>query len=86
MRVRTTRHRADAELAGARRMHDPTLVCHVYDLHIICEHDDAAEVAVLAREIMLADAEIYGDRLAADRDNPRAETRCETFHWTCRWT
>jgi hypothetical protein len=54
--------RAGAELTGARRTRDPALVRHVYDLHVIREHYDPAEVAALAREIMLADAETYGGR------------------------
>jgi len=66
--------RAGAELAGVRRERDPTLVRHVYNLHVIREHYDIADFAVLAREIMLADAETYGDRFPAYRDDPLAET------------
>jgi hypothetical protein len=49
--------RAGAEQAGAGGPRDPTLVRHIYDLHVIREHYDAAEVVSLARQIMLADAE-----------------------------
>jgi hypothetical protein len=64
--------RAGAMLAGAR--HDPTLVRHVYDLHVIRPHYDPANVAVLARAIMQSDAETYGHQFPAYRDNPVAET------------
>jgi Nucleotidyl transferase AbiEii toxin, Type IV TA system len=53
---------------------DPTLVRHVYDLHMIRAHYDLAEVALLAREIMLADAAAYGHQFPAYRANPVAET------------
>jgi predicted nucleotidyltransferase component of viral defense system len=66
--------RAGAELAGVQRDRDLTLVRHIYDLHVIREHYDAADVAVLAREIMLADAETYGHQFPAYRDDPLAET------------
>jgi hypothetical protein len=48
--------RAGAEQAEAGGLRDSTLVRHIYDLHVIREHYDAAEVVSLAREIMLADA------------------------------
>ena len=35
--------RAGAELAGLQTEHDPTLVRHIYDLHVIAEHSDAAD-------------------------------------------
>ena len=66
--------RAGAELAGVQRQRDPTLVRHVYDLHVIREHYDIADVAVLAREIMHSDAETYGHQFPAYRDDPVAET------------
>ncbi len=66
--------RAGAELADAGGPHDPTLVRHVYDLHMIRAHYDLAEVALLAREIMLADAAAYGHQFPAYRANPLAET------------
>lgn len=66
--------RAGAELGGAGGPRDPTLVRHVYDLHLIREHYDLAEVMSLARDIMLADAVAYGHQFPAYRDNPIAET------------
>jgi len=66
--------RAGAELADAGGPRDPTLVRHVYDLHIIRAYYDVAEVALLAREIMLADAAAYGHQFPAYRANPIAET------------
>ena len=62
------------ELAGLSRNPDPTLVRHLYDLHLIQAHCDRAEVAALARDIAAADA--------ADRDNQhpayQADMRGET--------
>jgi hypothetical protein len=52
--------RAGAELAGLRQQRDPTLVRHVFDLHAICEQYDPSEVAALAGEIMIDDAQTYG--------------------------
>ena len=66
--------RAGAELADAGGPRDPTLVRHIYDLHVIRAHYDPGEVAALARTIMLADAEAYGHQFPAYRDNPVAET------------
>ena len=47
---------------------------HIYDLHVIRAHYDAAEVALLAREIMVADAVAYGHQFPAYREDPLAET------------
>ena len=66
--------RAGAELADAGGPRDPTLVRHVYDLHVMRAHYDPAEVAALARTIMLADAKAYGHQFPAYRKNPIAET------------
>jgi predicted nucleotidyltransferase component of viral defense system len=66
--------RAGAELAGLGRERDPTLVRHIYDLHVIRAHYDAADVSLLVREIMSADAETYGHQFPAYRDNPLVET------------
>jgi hypothetical protein len=65
--------RAGAELAGLDEP-DPTLVRHLHDLHALREHYDPAEVAALAREVMLADAEAYGNKFPAYRANPMRET------------
>ena len=66
--------RAGAELAKAGGPRDPTLVRHIYDLHVIRPHYDPAEVAALARMIMLADAKAYGHQFPAYREDPIAET------------
>ena len=65
--------RAGAELAGLDEP-DPTLVRHLHDLHALREHYDPAEVAALAREVMLADAEAYGNQFPAYREDPMRET------------
>lgn len=65
--------RAGAELAGLDAP-DPTLVRHLHDLHALREHYAPAEVAGLAREVMLADAEAYGNQFPAYRENPMRET------------
>jgi predicted nucleotidyltransferase component of viral defense system len=65
--------RAGAELAGLDEP-DPTLVRHLHDLQALRAHYDPAEVAALAREVMPADAEAYGNQFPAYRENPLAET------------
>jgi predicted nucleotidyltransferase component of viral defense system len=66
--------RAGAEMAGLVDEPDPTLVRHLHDLHALREHYDPAEVAALAREIMLADALAYGNQFPAYREDPLRET------------
>jgi predicted nucleotidyltransferase component of viral defense system len=66
--------RGGAELAGVQRERDPTLVRHIYDLHMIRAHYDPTDVSALAREIMASDAQTYGDQFPAYRDDPLAET------------
>ena len=65
--------RAGAELAGLDER-DPTLVRHLHDLHALRDHYDPVEVAMLAREVMQADAEAYGNQFPAYRENPMRET------------
>jgi len=65
--------RAGAELAGLDEP-DPTLVRHLHHLHALREHYDPADVAALAREVMLSDAEAYGNQFPAYRENPLRET------------
>jgi len=67
--------RTAAELANAAGAYDPADIRHVYDLHIIRAQYDPAEVALLAQEIMIRDAQVYGHHFPAYRDNPLAETR-----------
>jgi hypothetical protein len=66
--------RAGAELAGLQRERDPTLIRHVYDLHAIRAHYDAAEVAALARDVMQSDAETRGHEFPAYAADPLGET------------
>ena len=66
--------RAGAELAGLREKRDPTLVRHLYDLHAIRDHYDAADVARLAREIMNTDAAMHGSDFPAYQADPLGET------------
>ena len=47
---------------------------HLHDLHALREHYDAAEVAALAREVMQADAEAYGNQFPAYREDSMRET------------
>lgn len=66
--------RTASEIANASGPRDQTLVRHIYDLHIIRRHYNAAEVALLARDIMLHDAEEFGNQFPAYRNDPVAET------------
>lgn len=66
--------RAGAEFAGLRDRRDPTLVRHIYDLHVTRGHYDAAVVAALARDIMVADAELRREKFPAYQKAPLAET------------
>lgn len=67
--------RVAAELALAEEERDPTLVRHIYDLHVTRDHYDAGEVAALASEIMPHDAIEFGNREPRYRADPMAETR-----------
>jgi predicted nucleotidyltransferase component of viral defense system len=66
--------RAGSELAGLRDVRDPTLVRHIYDLHVIRDHYDAAEAAALALDVMEADAATRGDKFPAYQNDPLGET------------
>ncbi len=66
--------RAGSELAGLREERDPTLVRHIYDLHMTREAYDVEQAAVLALEVMKADAETRGDRFPAWQKDPLGET------------
>ncbi len=66
--------RTAAEIAAAGGPRDPTLVRHLYDLHVIRAQYDPAEVAALAREIMPHDAEVFGNQFPAYRANPLEHT------------
>lgn len=66
--------RAGAEFAGIRQKRDPTLVRHLHDLHAIRDHYDAADVASLAREIMVVDAGSRARDYPAYQADPLGET------------
>jgi hypothetical protein len=66
--------RAGAELAKAGSPRDPTLVRHIYDLHMTRSHYKLNEVAEQACEITLADVKAYGHQFPAYRLNPIGET------------
>jgi predicted nucleotidyltransferase component of viral defense system len=66
--------RGGAELAGLRNTRDLTLVRHIHDLHAIRNHYDAADVASLACQIMLADAATRARDYPAYQADPLAET------------
>jgi predicted nucleotidyltransferase component of viral defense system len=66
--------RAGALFADAGGPRDPTLVRHIYDLHVTSAHYDSAQVIALAREIMLTDVEAYGQQFPAYREDPVRET------------
>jgi Nucleotidyl transferase AbiEii toxin, Type IV TA system len=67
--------RTAMELAGLSRAPDPTLVRHIYDLHVTRSNYDTTQVVDLAREIMPLDAEEFRSQFPAYRENPGAETR-----------
>jgi predicted nucleotidyltransferase component of viral defense system len=66
--------RAGSELAGVRKERDPTLVRHIYDLHMIRDDYDVKAAATLAHEVMLADAATRGDSFPAWKNDPLGET------------
>ncbi|MBB6095006.1 putative nucleotidyltransferase component of viral defense system [Povalibacter uvarum] len=67
--------RTAMEIAGLSRTPDPTLVRHVYDLHITRQRYDNSSVVALAKEIMSQDAEEFRNQFPAYRDDPVQETR-----------
>ena len=67
--------RTAMELAGLGPGPDPTLVRHIYDLHVTRAHYSATAVTKLAREIIPLDAEEFVNQFPAYRDNPMEETQ-----------
>jgi hypothetical protein len=63
------------ELAGQSRDPDPTLVRHIYDLHLMQGHIDLGEVAALARDIVAADAREFRNQYPAYAADSAGETR-----------
>jgi predicted nucleotidyltransferase component of viral defense system len=79
--VAVTRRRA-MELAGVSRNPDPTLVRHLYDLHMIRDHIDRDTAVALVREIARQDAEEFGNQYPAYRADIVGETRKALAAWT----
>ena len=67
--------RTAMELADLSRDPDPTLVRHIYDLHLMRGHVDPAVVADLARLIAEADAKEFGNQYPAYAADIAGETR-----------
>jgi len=66
--------RTAMEMAGASRDPDPTLVRHIYDLHMMRESVDPATVADLARAIAAADAQEFASQYPAYAADIAGET------------
>jgi hypothetical protein len=67
--------RTAMDIAGLSRDFDPALIRHVYDLHMMRGHLDAATVAALARDIAAADAEEFRNQYPAYAADIAGETR-----------
>jgi len=67
--------RTAMEMAGASRDPDPTLVRHIYDLHMMRALVDPAIVADLARAIAAADAQEFASQYPAYAADIAGETR-----------
>ncbi len=67
--------RTAMEMAGLSRDIDPALIRHVYDLHMMRGHIDAAQAAALAGEITRTDAAEFRNQYPAYADDPAGETR-----------
>jgi hypothetical protein len=67
--------RTAMELAGLSHKPDPTLIRHVYDLHLMRAHLDPVVVAALARDIARADAEEFRNQYPAYAADIAGETR-----------
>jgi hypothetical protein len=63
------------ELADLSRDPDPTLVRHIYDLHLMQGHIDNRQVAALARDIAAADAREFPNQYPAYATDIAGETR-----------
>jgi predicted nucleotidyltransferase component of viral defense system len=66
--------RVAMELAGLSRDPDPTLVRHIYDLHMMREQVDPEAVATLVRDIAAADAKEFCNQYPAYAADSAAET------------
>lgn len=72
--------RTAMEIAGVSRVPDPTLVRHIYDLHLVRDQVDADQVAALMREIAVMDAKQFAQQHPAYRDDIAAETHKALKH------
>ncbi len=63
------------EIAGVSRAPDPTLVRHIYDLHIIRNTVDPNNVVRLARQIAITDAAEFKNQYPAYETDIGGETR-----------
>jgi predicted nucleotidyltransferase component of viral defense system len=63
------------ELAGLSRDPDPTLVRHIYDLHMIRDQLDLAAVADMSTAIAVDDAATFGNQYPAYLSDSSGETR-----------
>ncbi len=66
--------RVAAETGLPAHERDSTLMRHIYDIHVIRGQCDPALVVAMAREIMNRDAEEFGNRSPAYRDDCVGET------------
>lgn len=71
--------RTAAERAGVSRDPDPTLVRHIYDLHVLREHIDLDLVGQLARAAAATDIATFGNQHPAYAADTAGETR-KTLH------
>ncbi len=69
----TRRVAAETGLPATER--DPTLMRHIYDIHVISAQCDPLLVAAMAREIMNSDAKEFGNQSPAYRDDCMSETK-----------
>lgn len=67
--------RTAMEIAGVSQAPDPTLVRHIYDLHMVRKKVDLNKVAGLMRDIAIDDAKQFEHQHPAYRDDIAGETR-----------
>lgn len=72
--------RTAMEIAGERCAPDPTLVRHIYDLHLVRDQVDRNQVGTLMRDIAVMDAEQFGHQHPAYRADIAGETRKALVH------
>ncbi|MBT9490112.1 MAG: nucleotidyl transferase AbiEii/AbiGii toxin family protein [Rubrivivax sp.] len=67
--------RTAMEINGESRSPDPTLVRHIYDLHLVREQMHTDQVATVMRAVAVMDAEQFGHQHPAYREDIAGETR-----------